>query len=72
LIIPLDATASSNRLWQVEIGLPGSTGGQVDPLTDPALTPFKIANDDWQVSPDGRFLSFVSALDHNIWLLKLP
>ena len=72
LVIPLDATASSNRLWQVDVGSPESNDIQANPLTDPALTPFKIANDDWQVSPDGRFLSFVSALDHNIWLLKLP
>jgi hypothetical protein len=51
-------------LWQVQAG-----GGQPEPLTDPAVTPFKVANGDWSVSPDGQHIVFVSAADHNLWLL---
>jgi Tol biopolymer transport system component len=41
-------------------------------VTDPAITPFKVANGDWTVSPDGRYVAFVESRDHNIWLLALP
>jgi Tol biopolymer transport system component len=67
LVIPLEPGASSQQLWQVE-----ASNGQALPLTDPAVTPFKIANGDWSVSPDGHRIAFVSALDNNIWLLTLP
>jgi hypothetical protein len=46
--------------------------GQVQALTDPAVTPFKVANDDWYISPDGGRVVFISALDRNIWVLDLP
>jgi Tol biopolymer transport system component len=38
---------------------------------DPDVTPFKIANGDWAVSPDGRHVTFVENRDRNIWLLTL-
>jgi Tol biopolymer transport system component len=41
-------------------------------LVTPANTRFKIANGDWSVSPDGGAIAFVSAQDHNIWLIELP
>jgi Tol biopolymer transport system component len=56
-----------HRLWQVDV-----ESGAATPLTDAAITPFKIANGDWSVSPDGRHVAFVSASDNNIWLLTLP
>jgi hypothetical protein len=31
-----------------------------------------IAGGDWALSPDGTRLVFVSALDHNLWVLELP
>jgi Tol biopolymer transport system component len=40
-------------------------------LTDPAVTPFKIANGDWAVSPDGRYVAFVENQDRNIWVLEV-
>jgi Tol biopolymer transport system component len=40
-------------------------------LTDSRITPFKVANGDWQVSPDGRHVAFVENADRNIWLLTL-
>lgn len=67
LVAPLDLEQAVHRLWQVEM-----ESGETIPLTDPATTPFKIANGDWNVSPDGRHVAFVSADDQNIWLLTLP
>jgi hypothetical protein len=42
------------------------------PLSDPQVTPVKIANGDWRVSPDGRHVAFVESRDRNIWILALP
>ena len=42
------------------------------PLSDPQVTPVKIANGDWRVSPDGRYVAFVESRDRNIWILALP
>lgn len=67
LVVPLDLTQPVHRLWQVN-----ADSGETLPLTDPAVTPFKIANGDWSVSPDGKSVAFVSASDNNIWLLSLP
>jgi Tol biopolymer transport system component len=44
----------------------------VRPLSDPQVTPVKIANGDWRVSPDGRYVAFVESRDRNIWILALP
>lgn len=41
------------------------------PLTDPAVLPFRVANNDWMLSPDGSRMVFVSAEDGNLWLLEL-
>jgi Tol biopolymer transport system component len=67
LVVPLDLEQTHHRLWQVNVG-----SNQAIALTDPGITPFKIANGDWSVSPDGRQVAFVSAMDYNIWLLTLP
>ncbi len=67
LVVPLEPDAGSHQFWEVE-----AATGEASPLTDPQTTPFKIANGDWTVSPDGRHIVFVSAEDHNLWLLTLP
>jgi hypothetical protein len=46
--------------------------GVAAPFTDPALTPFRIANGDWAVSLDGSQIVFLSADDRNLWLIALP
>lgn len=67
LIIPLEASASRNRLIEID----AATNAE-RPLTDPAATPIQIAGGNWALSPDGLQLAFVSATDHNIWVLDLP
>jgi Tol biopolymer transport system component len=67
LLVPLDLKQTYHQVWQIE-----AQSGLARPLTDPAVTRLKIANGDWSVSPDGRQVAYVSASDHNIWLLSLP
>jgi len=70
LVVPLDLevlqTTGSHVLFQIT-----AADGVTVPLTDPQHSPFKIANGDWTVSPDGSKLAFVSAADNNIWLMEL-
>lgn len=67
LILPLELSQPVHRLLQVE-----AKSGQLQAVTEPSITPFKIANGDWSVSPDGEMITFVSADDGNIWVLELP
>jgi Tol biopolymer transport system component len=67
LVIPLEPEAASNRLLEYQ-----AENGFARPMTDPALTLFQIASGNWALSPDGRRLAFVSAADHNLWVLDLP
>jgi len=53
--------------WQLDVNTLTATR-----LTDPAQTPFTIANGDWAVSPDGHYVAFVENKDRNIWVLTLP
>jgi Tol biopolymer transport system component len=68
LYVPLQPGAPSNALWQFDVNT-----GQAEQLIAPSAdSPFKIANGDWDVSPDGRRIAFLSARDRNIWLVNLP
>jgi hypothetical protein len=67
LIIPFQPGAASHEFWEFDVST-----GQTRRLTDPEVTPFKIANGDWTVSPDGQQVAFVESQDRNIWLLTLP
>ncbi|MEW5959907.1 MAG: hypothetical protein AB1801_19470 [Chloroflexota bacterium] len=68
LYIPMRAsTYESMQLWAVDMET-----HQSRPITDPARLYFSISNGDWDVSPDGRRVVFVSSADQNIWLLTLP
>jgi hypothetical protein len=44
---------------------------QTRPLTEPSVQPFEIANDDWEISPDGHAVVFWSATDYALWLTTL-
>jgi Tol biopolymer transport system component len=67
LIVPFRLDAETHEFWEFD-----PAAGQAQRLTDPAATPFKIANGDWRVSPDGRYVAFVDSKDRNIWLMELP
>jgi hypothetical protein len=67
LIIPFQPEADYYAIWEFDVETE-----QARQLTDPQITPFKIANGDWTVSPDGRHVAFVESEDRNIWLLTLP
>lgn len=67
VIVPMQIDAPLH--WFVELD-PAS--GETRPLTDPAVTPFKIANGDWRISPDGRHVAYVERSDRNVWVIGLP
>lgn len=66
VIVPLQIDAPVHRLLEL-----APATGDVRQLTDPAVTPFKIANGDWRISPDGRYVAFVESSDRNIWVIGL-
>jgi Tol biopolymer transport system component len=66
VIIPYRPEAVYHELWEYDVET-----GQVRHLTDPGVTPFKVANGDWHVSPDGSHVAFVEDDDRNIWVLTL-
>jgi len=42
----------------------------VTPLTDRAALPFRVAQDEWQLAPDGTRIAFTSLDDRNIYVLR--
>jgi Tol biopolymer transport system component len=69
LVVPLDTIVGKPSHRLLQINLPDPT---IQALTDPAITPFRIANGDWTVSPNGSTFVFLSETDHNLWALELP
>jgi len=67
LIPPRSTPAEAHAIWEF---LPQN--GAARRLTDPAKLPFRIANCDWDCSPDGTHVVFVSAEDKGLWHLSLP
>jgi Tol biopolymer transport system component len=67
LVVPFEPDASLNEFWELN-----AETGAARQLTDAATTPIKIANGDWRVSPDGRYVAFVESSDRNIWVIDLP
>ena len=67
LIVPFRPAARQHVFWQVD---PVSLG--ITELTKAEETRLKIANGDWRVSPDGRYVAYVESQDRNIWVLELP
>lgn len=66
IIVPMQPDTPLH--WLVELD---PTTGDVRQMTDPAVTPFKIANGDWRISPDGRYVAYVESRDRNIWVIEL-
>ncbi len=65
--VPMQPGGPSQAFYEYD-----AAADRTRPLTDPARTPFKIANGDWAISPDGNKIVFVNAQDMNLWLLKIP
>jgi murein DD-endopeptidase MepM/ murein hydrolase activator NlpD len=63
--IPLDASTALHTLRYYDIA-----AGEDRALTNPARTPFTVANGDWSVSPDGDQIAFWNAQDMTLWLLE--
>jgi hypothetical protein len=66
VIAPMEHGAASHRFVEYD-----ARSGASRPLTDPGALSFEIANGDWEMSPDGTRIVFVSARDDAIWLLEL-
>jgi hypothetical protein len=67
LVVPFRPAAQQHEFWQVD---PATLA--VTQLTKGAETPLKIANGDWRVSPDGRYVAYVESQDRSIWVVELP
>jgi Tol biopolymer transport system component len=67
LIVPLEIDQDGDSLWQYN-----ASEGTMKRLFAAGQVAFKVANNDWAVSPDGAYISFRSASDQNIWTLVLP
>ncbi len=72
LVLPLAEDGYPLRLWEYDTLQSGEMQRIAHPLTDPPLTPLRIANGDWSVSPDGTRIVFDSSADHNLRVLILP
>jgi hypothetical protein len=56
----------SHVVWEID-----PTSGEARRLTDPSTTQLFIANYDWDLSPDGSQLVYVSTIDKAMWRLDL-
>jgi Tol biopolymer transport system component len=66
--VPMQVDAPSNELWRFDM----TTNQASVIITASADSQFKISNGNWNISPDDKHIIYVSALDHNIWLVTLP
>ena len=68
LVIPMRKPGEvAFEIWEVD-----AASGASRKLTDASTTPLQVLNGDWRVSPDGRYIVYVSSVDRNLWLLSLP
>jgi hypothetical protein len=67
LVMPLDHTVSYPDIYQFDL-----ENGQSWKLLDQAKIQLTIANNDWSISPNGRWLHYLSSEDRNLWILTLP
>jgi murein DD-endopeptidase MepM/ murein hydrolase activator NlpD len=68
LVVPARTRADDgHQIWEVQ---PAS--GAARRLIDPQQLRLRIANHDWDVTPDGQQVVFVSADDKSLWHLTLP
>lgn len=65
IYIPFGSSPMSLTLYDVN-------SGQQRQLTDPASLLFTVTNADWDVSPDGQHVDFVSSVDGAIYVITWP
>jgi hypothetical protein len=66
LYVPFALGAESHAFWEY-----GVLTARTRRLTDPSYAAFRIANSDWNISPNGQYIVFVNAIDRNLWLIDL-
>jgi murein DD-endopeptidase MepM/ murein hydrolase activator NlpD len=59
--------ADSHQVWEVN-----PATGALRRLVGPEQARFRVANSDWDCSPDGTQIVFVSAEDRGVWKLDVP
>lgn len=64
--LPLDAGSNIHTLRYFNL-----LTGEDRALTDPAATPFTVANGEWSVSAGGNQIVFLNALDLSLWLIDI-
>lgn len=67
VIVPFKPDAQYHEFWQLN-----PQNMTLTQLTKAEDAPLKIANGDWRVSPDGRYVAYVESKDRNIWVVSLP
>jgi hypothetical protein len=67
LLMPQDLDKKYPGLYQIDM-----EGGRVWRLIDPETVRLDITNNDWSVSPNGKWLLFHASSDRNLWVMELP
>gem|GEM_PF-1754779 len=65
LILPFQTDNGADQLMRIDAGTLAMM-----PLTDRATLPFRVAQDEWQPSPDGTRIVFNALTDSNIYVLR--
>jgi len=65
LMLPFQTDNGADQLIRIDAATLGTT-----PLTDCAALPFRVAQDEWQVSPDGTRIVFNALTDSNLYVLR--
>ncbi len=65
LYLPLPANGTSDELWRYSIA-----DGARTPLVSATQLPFTVAQDEWEVAPDGTAIAYRSTTDGAIWTLR--
>jgi Tol biopolymer transport system component len=66
IILPVQTDNGPDQLVRIDATTLATT-----PLTDRAALPFRVAQDEWQLSPDGARIVFNALTDSNIYVLRI-
>lgn len=65
LMLPFQTDNGADQLVRIDATTLGTT-----PITDRAALPFRVAQDEWHVAPDGTRIVFNALTDSNIYVLR--